>query len=74
MNNTHYVLIDKENEVIAVLLKDNFKGRAIKAIEDETGDEIKDISFEQIEHNSYKVTAFLNDSEYNAILRPTWEY
>ncbi len=76
MNNTHYALINEDNEVVAVIKSENFKGRVIKAIEDETGDEVLQIDFDQIEYNSYKVQAKMSNDglKYTAILRQTWEY
>lgn len=76
MNNTHYVLINEDNEVVAVVKKENYKGRLIKAIEDETGGEVEIVTIEQIEYNSFKVSSKLlgYENEYVTILRPTWEY
>lgn len=75
MNHTHYALINEDNDVVAVLVRDNFKGRAIKAIEDETDNEVQSIEIDETDYFNFKVKAKLNDDfEYVAILRPTWEY
>ena len=74
MNHTHYSLINEDNDVVAVIRKEDFKGRLIRAIEDETGEEVSHIDIEQIEYNSYKVTAVVYETSYTATLRPTWEY
>ena len=76
MNNTHYALINGDNDVVAVIKKYGFKGRVIPAIEDETGAEVESVTIDQIEYNSFKVTAKLIGHEvvYESVLRPTWEY
>jgi hypothetical protein len=81
MNNTHYLLFNEDNNVVAVIRKENWDDRIIRAIEDETGAEVTSISFSGIgdnirEVNSIKAMANLNDSEgeYEYILRPAWEY
>ena len=76
MNNTHYLLINEENDAFAVIKKDEFKDRIIPAIEDETGAEVECVTINEIEHNSFKVTAKLIGHEvgYELVLRPIWEY
>jgi hypothetical protein len=76
MNNTHYALINEDNDVVAVIRKEDFKGRVIKAIEDETGDELLRIDIRQIDYNTYKVQDKMSNDglKYTATLIPTWEY
>lgn len=75
MNPTHYVLINEDNDVVAVIRRSSLSTKLKDAIEDETGDEV--ISYELIETDylNYKVKAILDgDVKYTSILRPTWEY
>jgi len=75
MNNTHYALINEDNDVVAVIKNKLFKYRLIEAIQDETDNEILSIHVEEIDYNNYKVNAELKDGfKYVATLRPTWEY
>jgi ABC-type Zn uptake system ZnuABC Zn-binding protein ZnuA len=76
MNHTHYALVNEDNEVVAVILRNGFKERVIKAIEDETGSEVYRVEFEESDYNNYKVTAKTSQEgeSYSAWLRPTWEY
>jgi hypothetical protein len=75
MNNTHYALINEDGQVVAVVKTEDFKGRVIKAVEDETGDEVLRIEIKQVEHNNYRVEVELvSEGKYTAFLRPTWEY
>jgi len=75
MNNTHYALINEDGQVVAVVKTEDFKGRVIKAVEDETGDEVLRIEIKQFEHNNYRVEVELvSEGKYTAFLRPTWEY
>jgi Mg2+/Co2+ transporter CorC len=75
MNNTHYALINENGQVVAVVKTEDFKGRVIKAVEDETGDEVLRIEIKQFEHNNYRVEVELvSEGKYTAFLRPTWEY
>lgn len=73
MNNTHYALINEDNDVVAVIRKGDFRGRVIKAIEDETGDELLRIDIRQIDYNTYKVQAKMSNDglKYTATLIPT---
>jgi hypothetical protein len=76
MNNTHYALINEDKDVVAVIRKEDFKGRVIKAIEDETGDSVTRVTFEQTDYNRYSIKASMMDidTEYIATLVATWEY
>jgi hypothetical protein len=76
MENTHYALINEDKDVVAVIIKEDFKGRVIKAIEDEIGDTVKTITFEQTDYETYAVRViFLDaDTKYAATLIATWEY
>jgi hypothetical protein len=76
MNNTHYALINEDKDVVAVIRKEDFKGRIIKAIEDETGDSVTRVTFEQTDYNRYSIKASMLDidTEYIATLVATWEY
>jgi hypothetical protein len=76
MNNTHYALINEDKDVVAVIRKEDFKGRIIKAIEDETGDSVTRVTFEQIDYNTYSIKASMLDidTEFIATLVATWEY
>jgi hypothetical protein len=76
MNNTHYALINEDKDVVAVIRKEDFKGRVIKAIEDETGDSVTRVTFEQTDYNRYSIKASMLDidTEYIATLVATWEY
>jgi hypothetical protein len=76
MNNTHYALLNEDNYVVAVVIKDNFEPRVIKAIEDETGDQVLSIKFDEVDHENYNVIAnmFGGGIKYVATLVPTWEY
>ena len=76
MSNTHYALINEDKDVVAVIRNEDFKGRVIKAIEDETGDLVKVVSFEQTDYNTYSIKASMMDvdTEYIATLVATWEY
>jgi hypothetical protein len=76
MNNTHYALINEDKDVVAVIRKEDFKGRIIKAIEDETGDSVTRVTFEQTDYNRYSIKASMMDidTEYIATLVATWEY
>jgi hypothetical protein len=75
MSNTHYVLINDDNEVVAVIKKQNFKGRLVTAIEDETEQDVLGLQLDQIEYNSYMIKARISGGQtYTATLRQTWEY
>jgi hypothetical protein len=76
MNNTHYALINEDGQVVAVVKTEDFKGRVIKAVEDETGDEVLRIEIKEVEHKNYRVEVELVSEglKYTAFLRPTWEY
>ena len=75
MNNTHYALINEDNNVVAVIKKDNLQSRVISAINDETGSEVESILIKEDKDGLLKVKATLNDQfDYTALLKPTWEY
>lgn len=75
MNNTHYALINEDNNVVAVIKKDNLQSRVISAINDETGLEVESILIKEDKDGLLKVKATLNDQfDYTALLKPTWEY
>ena len=75
---THYAVIDHNNDVVAVIKSKpskEFKGKAIEVIEDETGSQVVEIRFDEVDMHNYKATAKLkDDNTYVAMLRPTWEY
>lgn len=75
MNHTHYALLNEDNDVVAVVVRENFKARVVKAIEDETGSLIENLDLQEADYMNYKVKADLEDGfKYEGILRPTWEY
>ena len=75
---THYAVIDHNNDVVAVIRSKpikEFKCKAIRVIEDETGSQLVEIKFDETDMHNYKVTAKMKDGiTYVAELRPTWEY
>lgn len=76
MNNTHYALID-ENNVIAVIKKDNFQERILIALRDEFDSAVTDVTIEDIHPDSfrnYSVTAIIDGYSFKGYLRPVWEY
>ena len=75
MNNTHYAVINEENDVVAVVKKENLQPRVISAIEDETGSGVESLLIMEDKDGLLKVKATLNDQfDYTALLKPTWEY
>jgi hypothetical protein len=77
MNNTHYALINEDNNVVAVIRANSeYKDRLKLAIEDETGDEVSRLYVEETETNNFKVHAKMvgDGLKYSATLLPTWEY
>lgn len=75
MNHTHYTIIDEDNDVIAVIKAEDFKGRLIKALEDETGSVLMSLTFEEIGYYNFKVSASFSDEiNVQVEIRPTFEY
>lgn len=76
MNHTHYAIIDEDKEVIAVIKAEDFKGRIIKALEDETGSFLTSIQFTEDGYHSFTVNAEFAYDEITKIVQvlPTYEY
>lgn len=75
MNHTHYALINGDNDVVAVIKRDNLETGLKLAIRDEEGSAVASYDTIETDFCNYLVTAFLNDgTTFKATLRPTWEY
>ena len=76
MNHTHYAIIDEDKEVIAVIKAEDFKGRIIKALEDETGSFLTGIHFTEEGYHSFTIRAEFTYDEIIKIVQvlPTYEY
>lgn len=75
MNHTHYALINGDNDVVAVIKKDNLETGLKLAIRDEQSSAVSNLDVTETDYCNYSVVASLNDGTlYKATLRPTWEY
>ena len=66
--------MNEDNELIAVLKKDNFSERLLVAIRDEYDSGVDDIRLEESDYCNYSVTASVGQYLFKGFLRPTWEY
>lgn len=74
MNHTHYALINEDNDIVAVVRKDNFSERVLVALRDEYDSAVDDIRLDESDYYNYSVTANVDGHLFKGFLRPTWEY